>query len=132
MTKPRFDDHSTEFGLWLRHQKEIDSSKGYTAHNIDYLWCNYEKGLWMLLEEKRYKSDMDWSQEQNFKRIHRAINSKHYKGFHIIKFEETSPEDGKISLDKWKLIDINELINFLRFEQPEDWYQTKIFNGGQK
>jgi len=53
MTKPRFDDKSTEFGLWLRNQKEIDSGLGYITSNLDYIWRNYNTGDWMLIEEKR-------------------------------------------------------------------------------
>jgi len=56
MTRKRNDSHSTEFGLWLREQNEIDSSLGYLATNIDFMWTNYKTGQWMILEEKRYES----------------------------------------------------------------------------
>ena len=42
MTQKRRDDHSTEFGLWLREQDDLDSKKGYIATNIDYVWINYK------------------------------------------------------------------------------------------
>ena len=53
MTQKRRDSHSTQFGLWLREQPEIDSAEGYVATNVDYLWRNYKTGDWMLIEEKR-------------------------------------------------------------------------------
>lgn len=54
MIKRWFDKNSTEFGLWLREEKEIDSSLGFIATNLDYVWCNYKNGLWMIIEEKRF------------------------------------------------------------------------------
>lgn len=116
MTAPRKDSHSTEFGLWLRKQPEIDSDKGYLAMNIDYLWCNYKSGAWMLIEEKRYMSTIKRWQNQLFGLIDKcAQNHPRYKGFHIIQFENTSPDDGKIVLDS-KEITKEQLIKFLSFE----------------
>jgi len=116
MTLQRFDEHSTEFGLWLRKQPEIDSKLGYLASNIDYMWRNYKTGLWMLIEEKRYNSSPKFWQRNMFKILFNLCRiDKNFKGFHLIVFENTSPDDGKIYLDK---IEINReyLIKFLRFE----------------
>lgn len=117
MTQKRYDNHSTEFGLWLREQKEIDSKLGYITTNIDYLWQNYKTGLWMLIEEKRYMSFPKKWQHGLFKTIHKSINCKNnkYKGIHLLQFEKTSPEDGRIFLDT-KEISVKELIKFLKFE----------------
>ena len=54
MTQKRRDGNSTEFGLWLREQPEIDSKYGYVTTNIDFFWCNYKSNEWMLIEEKRF------------------------------------------------------------------------------
>jgi len=116
MTAPRKDNHSTEFGLWLRDQPEIDSRLGYIATNIDYMWQNYKTGQWMLIEEKRYNSRIKRWQKQLFYLL--AQCAKHhpkFNGFHFIRFEKTSPEDGKIYLDG-KEINKTELVSFLRFE----------------
>jgi len=51
MTRRRNDNHSTEFGLWLREQPDIDSKLGYITTNLDYVWKNYKTGDWMLIEE---------------------------------------------------------------------------------
>ena len=116
MTRKRNDEHSTEFGLWLREQKELESSLGFVASNLDYIWGNYKTGKWMLLEEKRHGRDVTYSQKQLFKKIHAACNgSENYVGIHLVVFENTSPDDGKIWLDR-KEITKEDLILFLRFE----------------
>jgi hypothetical protein len=116
MTKRRIDNHSTEFGLWLREQKEIDSSLGYITTNIDFVWRNYNTNQWMLIEEKRHNSNPKEWQRKIFKIIHKlCISDKNYKGFHLLKFENTNPNDGKIWLDK-KEITKEQLLKFLKFE----------------
>lgn len=116
MTAQRQDSHSTEFGLWLRQQPEIDSKDGYVATNVDYLWANYRTKTWMLIEEKRHNSHPKLWQKQLFELIDWCAK-KHprYKGFHIIQFENTSPDDGKITLDE-KEVTKEQLVKFLRFE----------------
>ena len=115
MTRPRYDSHSTEFGLWLRKQSEIDSSIGFLATNIDYMWHNYQTGLWMLIEEKRHGSQSKRWQQEMFDMLDKA--AKHdpdYRGFHMLVFENTDPDDGKMWLDG-QSIDRDGLIAFLRF-----------------
>ena len=117
MTRKRNDGHSTEFGLWLREQPQIDSKLGFVATNIDYMWSNYKTGQWMIIEEKRHGSDVRYSQREQFKVIHRAcISDPLYHGMHLLVFENTSPSDGKIYLDR-KEVTQKQLISFLRFEQ---------------
>jgi hypothetical protein len=115
MTQKRRDSHSTEFGLWLREQTELDSKLGYVATNIDYIWYNYKNKLWMLIEEKRYGGLPRLYQKQLFKTLHRACRSDpNYRGIHLLVFENTSPDDGLIWWDK-VLITKEQLINKLRF-----------------
>lgn len=96
MTRRRNDGHSTEFGLWLRDQGELDSSRGFIASNLDYIWHNYKTGQWMFIEEKRFMSSMkDW-QKNLFRTVHMAAKSDPlYKGFAFLQFEKTCPQDGK-------------------------------------
>lgn len=118
MTRKRNDTHSTEFGIWLRDQKEIDSSAGYVASNIDYIWENYKTKDWMLIEEKRFMTNCPYSQKMQFKKIAeklKMLNDKTYHGFHLLQFENTNPDDGKIFLDG-KEITKDLLLKFLRFE----------------
>ena len=114
MTRPRNDSHSTEFGLWLRKQPKIGSGVGFNASNLDYIWENYKTGKWMLIEEKRYKKYCTWAQSNLFKKLNDSITDPLYCGFHVIRFENTSPEDGKIWWDN-KEITTEELLDILRF-----------------
>jgi len=122
----KYEDKATEFSLWLRKQSEIDSKKGYTTHDIDFIWENYNDGLWMFLEEKRSMNDMTWAQKKQFKKIHNVVYSENYKGFHLIQFEKTDPDDGDIFLDG-KRITKDDLFQFLQFKKDERWYSTTIF-----
>ena len=127
MTKQRYDKHSTEFGLWLREQNPLDSSKGYIATNIDYIWCNYKTRKYVLIEEKRYMSEVKKWQESLLKLIDCNLSKdKNYHGFYLIQFENTSPEDGSIYLNG-KEISRPELIEFLQL----NWCDTNL-KGGQK
>ena len=124
MTRKRNDGHSTEFGLWLREQKEIASTrdKGFIATNLDFVWSNYLTGEWMLLEEKRYGRAMTRSQAGQFEQVDDVCKfDMNYKGFHLITFENTSPDDGWIRVDTKKCTK-EELIEFLSFKMPPEWY----------
>ena len=113
MTRPRYDEHSTEFGLWLREQPEIKSDLGYITSNIDYVWRNFKTGEWMLIEEKRYGGDTTPPQNEIFYYLDAACKSdKNYRGFHRIVFTKTSPDDGEIILDGNK-VTREQLIQFL-------------------
>lgn len=115
MTTQRRDEHSTEFGIWLRKQEDIDSKDGYIATNIDYMWKNYKTLEWMLIEEKRYKSCVKTWQSSMFKQLDTALKTDpNYKGFHVVIFEKTSPEDGDIYLDGEKVTKL-QLTKFLQF-----------------
>ena len=125
MTQQRRDNTSTEFGIWLRKQKEIDSQLGFTTTNIDYLWTNYKTGdYWMLIEEKRYGRMPGYSQVEMYKLVDRTSKTDpKYRGFHVLIFEKTNPSDGGIWIDG-KYINKEDLIKFLRFEKDDDWYQS--------
>jgi len=115
MTKRRFDAHSTEFGLWLREQPEIDSSRGYVATNVDYIWKNYDTLDWMIIEEKRHGSQPKNWQTSIFLQLDALCKANpHYHGFHVLVFENTSPDDGLIWLDGKEIVR-DELIAFLQF-----------------
>lgn len=115
MTKQRFDQKSTEFGLWLRKEPAIDSSLGYIASNVDYVWRNYKTGDWMLIEEKRFMATLKRWQKEIFNTLDQCCHhDPHYRGFHLIQFEHTSPDDGKIFLDGSE-ISLTDLIEFLKF-----------------
>jgi len=116
MTRQRNDSHSTEFGLWLREQKEIDSKLGFVTTNIDYLWENYKTGEWMLIEEKRHMSSLSFSQKQQYNKLYKnIIKTDKFRGFHLLQFENTNPDDGKIFLNH-REITKEALLLFLKFK----------------
>lgn len=99
MTSQRRDHHSTEFGLYLRTIRKLDSKMGYQATNLDYIWRNYRTGQWMLIEEKRYKAEMKQWQRETFQVLDAAIRASgdfNYRGFVFLQFERTCPSDGRI------------------------------------
>jgi len=117
MTRQRNDSHSTEFGLWLRDQKDIDSRLGFVATNIDYMWRNYKTGEWMLIEEKRYFSEPQYAQRKLFQLLHTAGNRhKDYKGFYLIQFQRTNPDDGLIRVNGHEFTK-EKLIRLLKFDE---------------
>lgn len=116
MTRPRYDKHSTEFGLWLRKQREIDSRYGFVASNLDYIWQNYKTKQWMLIEEKRYMANLTWSQMRLFEFLIEKIKyDPKFYGFFLIQFERSSPDDGNVYIN-YKQITKKILIEFLKFE----------------
>lgn len=127
MTIQRKDDKSTEFGLWLRVQPEIDSLSGFRATNIDYFWYNEGgDGRWVLIEEKRHLAIVKPWQHKAFTVIDDACRKgdNNYVGFFIIRFENTNPADGKMYLDGPGYtgeITREQLIAFLReFRLPQN------------
>lgn len=124
MTQQRRDNNSTEFGIWLRQQPDIDSKNGYVASNIDFLWMNYLSKKWLLIEEKRFGKFPTRYQVEMYKLLDQVRNiDNNYRGFHVLVFEKTNPDDGGIYLDG-KFISKVELLNFLCFTMPDDWYSS--------
>jgi len=122
MTQQCRDGTGTEFSQWLRRKHEIDSSLGYVATNLDYIWSNHGTGLYMAIEEKRYMHDMKPYQASVFRKIDKVLKKDpQYHGFHLVQFEETSPSDGEIQVDK-EFIDYENFLRFLRFESPNETY----------
>ncbi len=119
MTKRRYDEHGTEFGNWLRIQEPLDSSLGFVATNIDYIWRNYNTGLWMLIEEKRHGGLVkDW-QRQLFETVDKCCQTNPlYCGFHVLIFQNTNPDDGLMWWDKRAVTKV-ELLDILRFKRNE-------------
>ncbi len=138
MTKQRDDEHSTEFGLWLRNKAPdnetilrqpdpLDSALGYTTTNIDYFWHNYNTHQWMLLEEKRYGGMPKFYQIRAFKILHQLakIDPK-YCGFYLVRFEKTNPRDGWTQINE-KVVTEQQLLEFLKFNYQAPLVETCRF-----
>jgi hypothetical protein len=90
---------ATPFSDWLREQARIDSSLGYVTTNVDFLWSNHKTGRWIFLEEKRHGGRPSWSQARQFRELDAVVkDAPGYGGFWILRFERTTPDDGKIWL----------------------------------
>lgn len=117
---------STQFSKWLRIQPELDSSLGYVAIDIDFVWRNYNTGEWMLLEEKRKYGNPDngvigQNQEELLIKVHNACRGyKKYRGMYLLTFENTNPDDGRIWLQQSEITK-QRLIEFLQFKWRDDF-----------
>ena len=113
MTRRRYDSHGTEFGNWIREQDDLRSSYGYTATDLDYVWRNYKNSKWMMIEEKRKMSKMRRAQSESHRFLDGACKANnHYFGFHLLQFENTCPEDGKIYWNTWEITKAGLINNF--------------------
>lgn len=125
MTRLRKYQGGTEFGQWLRRERAVKSRLGFIASDVDFVWRNYKTGLWMMLEEKRCYGAPRAGAWPTFPQATifaildgLARRDEHYRGFHLLQFEHTSPRDGAIWLDDRPVTEA-ELVKFLRFEDEE-------------
>lgn len=131
MTRQRNDEHSTEFGLWLRenYQEKIGSHI-FSAQNLDYIWHNYKESWMILIEEKRYggmgNSRAEFAQRDTHGAVAQlleiasgsVINTARgrraceFRGYFKIVFENTSPDDGWMTING-KFATEEELVRLL-------------------
>ena len=115
-TRQRNDNNGTQFETWRRRQPHLDSGLGYLATDVDFIWRNYKTKQFMFVEEKCKMSTMTGSQYQTFKLLDEHMSSHpDYMGFHLLQFENTSPEDGKIYWNK-EHISLDRLNQILTFK----------------
>ena len=124
MTKEALISSKSQYSYWLRQQQEIDSSKGFICVDIDYVWFNYKSGLFLFKEEKQYNAQPDFYQIDLFKMIHASHKDNlNYRGIHIITFQNTNPDDGKIFWDGYEITK-EKLLEILTFKADKIWYET--------
>lgn len=148
MTAIRRDGNDTEFGRWMRKHPRLHSVRDrISVTNVDYVQYLYEDAAgdahMMLLEEKCYRANLTITQSDTISIIHQAmwqtycVNRHqpqrgyfddqprlHYHGWHVLQFEQTSPDDGIIWIDACQ-VSSNTLGSFLRFEwmpPKENWH----------
>ncbi len=106
------------FSGWVRNNLP-DSKTGFLVSDLDFILSNYKTKKIMFLEIKtRMTLLRDW-QSILFENIGKWISigidqSWQYLGFHIIMFENTFFNDGKVYLNN-KEITEKDLIEFLSF-----------------
>lgn len=134
--RQRNDNGGTAFTNWIRQQEGLESHRksGYVAIDVDLVWYNYLKAMLMLLELKEHMGKAQRSQETIEFALHQmlsfasknpncTLDSLHqhippritYCGYHLVQFENTSPEDGRIYVDG-KEVSKEQFMKFLQFE----------------
>jgi len=136
MTRPRYDEHSTEFGLWLRVYGPDSKKDGLDIENLDYIMFNYKQGWLACIEEKRHEAKLTWAQEDTLfvvdqllrygAETERVVKTRRgwrqikYNGLYVVRFENTKPEDGWIELNGKQIVR-EDLIQFLRTGKLENF-----------
>jgi len=130
MTRKRNDNHSTEFGLWIREFGPDSKRDGLDLENLDYVLFNYYTGDLALVEEKRYGGKPTIAQwdtlgivDQLLKygsdlkrpvKTLRGWRSIKYHGLYLLRFENTTPDDGWVELNGER-ISKDDVIRFFNF-----------------
>ena len=107
------------FSGWVRENLP-DSSTGFMVSDLDFILWNYKLRRLMLIEVKTYAAKMRFWQSSLFETLGKLIEygAQHidepidYRGFHCIRFEKSSFDDGRCLLDS-KVVSEAELIAFL-------------------
>ena len=100
MTKPRITDNPIDYELpfsdWLRKNPKLSSCKGFITTNVDYIWKNYKTGDFILLEIKTFMAELKFPQTKMLYDLDDMLKpNKKYKGFYLIQFDKTNPEDSR-------------------------------------
>ena len=87
---------------WIRNNCP-DSKTGFLVSDIDFILINKQTKSMMCIEEKCFERNVDFWFHKNIKYIVATAlnewcknNGWNFKGFNIIQFENTGPDDGKI------------------------------------
>jgi len=91
------------FSGWIRTNcKDSKGSGKLTVTDLDFIFRDYGSNKIQLIESKIKKGSMNYGQSKTFEVLDKIIiegckkNNIDYKGFHLVRFENFSPEDGKI------------------------------------
>lgn len=94
------------FSNWIRNCLP-DSSNGYMVTDQDWIFWDFKRRKLLLAEEKTYMAEIaPWFYNFICNVLNPALaqfcdgNHIDYRGYHLIQFENTSPKDGRIYLDK--------------------------------
>ena len=100
----------TPFSHWLRALPDPLSSRVISNQNLDYIWHNYRESWLITIEEKRHGGSVPPAQQDTHYIIEqmltassglrvqtlRGIRPIEYRGHYVIRFENTTPDDGRI------------------------------------
>jgi hypothetical protein len=104
------------FSGWVRENLP-DSSTGYMASDLDFIFWNYKTKKVMFIEIKTRGCNIKTWQKNMWYNLNKWIikgidKDWQYLGFYLIQFEKTNFNDGKCFLNG-KEINEQELMNFL-------------------
>lgn len=104
------------FSGWVRENLP-DSSSGYMASDLDFIFWNYKTKKVMLIEIKTRSANVKTWQKTMWSNINKWLkngidNDWTYLGFNLIQFEKTNFDDGKCFLNGKEICE-KELIKFL-------------------
>lgn len=98
-------DRSLAFSKWIK-AKLPDTATGYIVENLDWIFHNYKNKILLIAEEKTHGGQLRYAQSKLFMGIIEPAlklwcehNDMIFLGFHTIRFENTSPADGKVFWD---------------------------------
>ena len=131
MSKERINKNTnTDFSNYMydysKHNLKTNGS--ITITDVDFMYYNYKKRKFMLLEEKCKNDFPSQSQSSCLNLLDKFMSSGshedyEYMGLHTIIFENTSPKNGKMTFDGIG-IDEEKFHQIMNFEADNYWYQT--------
>ncbi len=110
MTKQSIYKEGSPFSEWLRKLSKPLDSGVISSHNLDYIWHNYRQNWLILIEEKRFGGKQTFAQHDTHSIVEQMLrySSEHdckvktargkivqvdYRGYYLVIFEKTNPED---------------------------------------
>lgn len=111
-----------DFSGWIR--SNLTGEKGYTVFDIDFVHRDYRRKLLQIVEVKVLKGKLTYMQERVIPEITSIFQAGiaagkpeagwRWMGYHVVQFENTSPENGRIEWDgkeitQEKLIELLEM-----------------------
>jgi len=126
MTKPEITGiRDLTFNQWIRDNLP-NSSTGFAVTDIDFILFNYKTRKLMVVEVKTRNKIIETWQKIFYEDFHRWLKNGidsgyHYRGAYLIRFENTSFNDGKCYITSFekkitKQVSERGLIKFLSME----------------
>ena len=111
-----------DFSGWIR--RNLTGREGYTVFDIDFVFRDYRRKLLQIVEAKTFRGKLTYLQERVIPDIDSIFEAGisagkpeagwRWMGYHVVRFENTSPENGRIIWDgkeitREKLIELLEM-----------------------
>lgn len=130
MTRQSVFSEGTPFSEWLRRLARPLDSSVFSNQNLDYIWHNYRQNWMILVEEKRFNGGQSFAQKDTHSIVDQALRfaCEHkctvknargnivpfdYRGYFLIQFEQTTPDDSKHIAINGRLCTKQDLLNLL-------------------